>query len=143
MKIKKIFSRLERKLIFSLDGISTEKYMKAYEKWLKRNKMDICGVLKYVHHTVYFDGIDYSKIHITVNANKNTKLTPTALNIVYSPPETKYYALPWLQLWSRLLLFYASYYTTNLYFVYSILQNFSEIFVTHHNFKKTNVHQHH
>ena len=68
MKIKKIFSRLERKLIFSLDGISTEKYMKAYEKWLKRNKMDICGVLKYVHHTVYFDGIDYSKIHIGENA---------------------------------------------------------------------------
>ena len=33
-----------------------------------------------------FKSLNYSKIHITVNANKNTKLTPTALNIVYSPP---------------------------------------------------------
>ena len=33
-----------------------------------------------------FATLNYSKMHITVNANKNTKLTPTALNIVYSPP---------------------------------------------------------
>ena len=29
-----------------------------------------------------FATLNYSKMHITVNANKNTKLTPTALNIV-------------------------------------------------------------
>ena len=33
-----------------------------------------------------FATLNYSKMHITVNANKNTKLTPIALNIVYSPP---------------------------------------------------------
>ena len=33
-----------------------------------------------------FATLNYSKMHITVNANKNTKLTPTALNIVCSPP---------------------------------------------------------
>ena len=83
-----------------------------------------------------FATLNYSKMHITVNANKNTKLTPIALNIVYSPPRTQYYALLGYCLWSRLFLFYVSYYTTFLYFVYSILQNFSEIFVTPRNFKK-------
>lgn len=36
--------------------------------------------------------LNYSKMHITVNANKNTKLTPTALNIVYSPPRIASYS---------------------------------------------------
>ena len=29
--------------------------------------MDIKGNVKYIHHTVYFDGVDYSKIHLGNN----------------------------------------------------------------------------
>ena len=89
-----------------------------------------------------FATLNYSKMHITVNANKNTKLTPIALNIVYSPPRVAWYALlGYFFMWSRFNSLYASYYTTFLYFVYSILQNFSEICVTPWRFKKTNVYQ--
>ena len=47
-----------------------------------------CKIKNVLGHTAkdVFATLNYSKMHITVNANKNTKLTPTALNIVYSPP---------------------------------------------------------
>lgn len=67
MKLKKIFSRLKRKCIFALDGVSTKKYMKKYNKWLKGQGMDIQGNCKYISHTVFLDGSNYSKIHIGNN----------------------------------------------------------------------------
>ena len=67
MKILKIISRIHKKIISMFDGINTNFYVKKYNNWLKKNKMDINGNIKYVHHTVYFDGIDYSKIHIGDN----------------------------------------------------------------------------
>lgn len=50
-----------------LDGVNYAKYMKSYNKWLKKNGMDIEGNAKFIHHTVYLDGVDYSKIHIGDN----------------------------------------------------------------------------
>lgn len=67
MKVKKIFSRIRRKFIFLLDGVNTRKYMKKYNKWLKKQGMDIDGLVKYINHTVFLDGTDYTKIHIGNN----------------------------------------------------------------------------
>lgn len=50
-----------------LDGINTKKYMKKYNKWLKKNGMNIIGNAKYIHHSVLFDGVDYSKITLGNN----------------------------------------------------------------------------
>ena len=54
-------------MIFLLDGVNTKKYMRKYVKWLIKNGMDLQGSPKYIHHTVDFDGIDYSKIHLGKN----------------------------------------------------------------------------
>ena len=73
MKINKIFSRIIRKYIFLWDGVSTKKYMKKYTKWLKKQKMNIQGTPKYISHTVFFDGYNYSKIflgnHVVISLN--------------------------------------------------------------------------
>lgn len=66
-KIKKILSRIERKIIFALDGVNTKKYMLFYNKWLIRNGMKINGKAKYIHHTVLLDGTGYDKISIGNN----------------------------------------------------------------------------
>ncbi len=67
MKIKKIISRIKRSFIYKLDGINAKKYMKKYNKWLKKEGMNIDGNIKYAHHTVMFDGSDYSRIFIGNN----------------------------------------------------------------------------
>ena len=67
MLLKKIFSRISRKLILNKAYYNTDKYMKAYVKWLKKNGMDIKGFPKFINPDVYFDGTDYSKIHIENN----------------------------------------------------------------------------
>ena len=41
--------------------------MKKYNKWLLKHGLDIPFGAKYIHHTVSFDGVDYSKIHIGKN----------------------------------------------------------------------------
>ena len=64
MKLGKIFNRIRRFFILKLDGINSVKYMKKYNIFLKKSGMDIKGNVKYIHSTVYFDGIDYSKIHL-------------------------------------------------------------------------------
>ncbi len=64
MKIKKIFSRINRSFIYKLDGLNTKLYVKKYDKWLKKNGVDINGKIKYIHHSVFLDGTDYSKIHL-------------------------------------------------------------------------------
>lgn len=68
MKFKKIFSRIHRKMIFIYDGVNTKKYMKKYNKWLKKEGMDIDGNVKYIHHTAFLDGISYKDIHIGNNS---------------------------------------------------------------------------
>lgn len=67
MKIEKILSRIQRKVIFLLDGINTKLYMKWYNVWLKNQGIDFPGNAKYVHHTVSFDGVSYPNIHIGNN----------------------------------------------------------------------------
>ncbi len=64
MKIKKVVSRMSRKLIFLLDGVNARLYMKFYYKWLKNQGLDLKGKPKYIHHTVSFDGVSYRNIHI-------------------------------------------------------------------------------
>lgn len=66
-KIKKIISRLKRKVIFIFDGINSRTYMKLYNSWLKKNGIQMNGTAKYIHHTVQFDGVDYTKIKIGSN----------------------------------------------------------------------------
>lgn len=67
MKLGKIMSRIKRKMIFLLDGINTRLYMRSYNMWLKKQGLDLVGNAKYIHHTVSFDGVSYSNIHIGNN----------------------------------------------------------------------------
>ena len=63
-KIKKVISRLERKVIFIFDGINSKTYMKLYNSWLKKQGIQLNGPAKYIHHTAQLDGVDYTKIKI-------------------------------------------------------------------------------
>lgn len=65
--LNKICSKIYRKFLFILDGVNTKKYMMAYNKWLKKNGVDINGKIKYIHHTVSFDGGYFDKLHIGDN----------------------------------------------------------------------------
>lgn len=67
IKIKKVFTRIERKLIFLLDGLNTKKYSQKYDMWLKKNGVDINGKIKYIHHSVSLDGTGYNRIHLGKN----------------------------------------------------------------------------
>ena len=67
MKLRKIFNRIRRFFILKLDGINSVKYMKKYNKYLKDSGMKISGNARYIHSSVYFDGIDFSKILIGDN----------------------------------------------------------------------------
>lgn len=67
MKLGKIISRIERKMIFFLDGINTRLYMRSYNKWLKNQGLDLVGKAKYIHHTASLDGVSYRNIHIGDN----------------------------------------------------------------------------
>ena len=67
MKVNKIISRIHRKLIFLLDGVNSKLYMKKYNNWLKKNGVVIANEVKYIHHTVYLDGLDFSKIFLGNN----------------------------------------------------------------------------
>ena len=55
-------------MIFIYDGVNTKKYMKKYNKWLKKEGMDIDGNVKYINHTAFLDGISYKDIHIGNNS---------------------------------------------------------------------------
>lgn len=67
MKLRKILSRIQRKIIFLLDGINTKTYMKMYNKWLKKNGMNIDGNVRYIHHTSMLDGQGYNLIKLGNN----------------------------------------------------------------------------
>lgn len=72
--IRKIMSRINRAIILRLDYINTDLYMKKYTKWLKKNGMDIHDNVKYICPDVYFDGHDYSRIHIGSNVTISTEV---------------------------------------------------------------------
>ena len=65
--LKRIISRIKRHIIISKSYTNVDKYMKKYTKWLKNNGMDIIGKPKFINNDVYFDGTDYSKIHLGDN----------------------------------------------------------------------------
>ena len=61
-KLRKVFSRISRSFIYKLDGVNTRRYMKRYNKWLKKNGVKMSGSAKYIHHTAILDGSDFSRI---------------------------------------------------------------------------------
>ena len=67
MRIKKIVSRIRKRIILKKIYFGVDRYMRSYVKWLKENGMDIDGFPKFINPDVYFDGTDYSKIHIGDN----------------------------------------------------------------------------
>lgn len=67
MKIKKVLSRLKKKRILRMCYFNVDKYMKSYVSWLKNNGMDIKGFPKYINPDAYFDGTDFSRIHLDNN----------------------------------------------------------------------------
>lgn len=67
MKLKKILSRIQRKLIFLFDGVNTSLYMKWYNSWLRRNGINMKNNAKYIHHSALFDGTAFELITIGDN----------------------------------------------------------------------------
>lgn len=61
---KKIINKTCLFFIKLFDGVNNSLYTKMYIKFLNRNGMDISKLVNYIHSSVYFDGIDYSLIHI-------------------------------------------------------------------------------
>lgn len=66
-KIKKILSRISRGIILRQCYFNVDKYLRRYVKWLIKEGMDIEGFPKFINPDVYFDGTDYSKIHLGNN----------------------------------------------------------------------------
>lgn len=65
MRIKKIFQVLRRKIIFKYDGLNNAVYMKKYNKFLKKNGVDIIGAgPDYISSSAYLDAYNYKNIHI-------------------------------------------------------------------------------
>lgn len=62
--LKKILSRLQRKLILNLEFVNQQTYRKEYLKWLKKHGVVIHGTPNYISNTVYFDGSDFSMIEL-------------------------------------------------------------------------------
>lgn len=67
MKFRKVCSRICRKVIFIFDGLNTKCYMKMYNKWLKKNGMQIKGKVRYIHHSTFLDGQGYHMIKLGNN----------------------------------------------------------------------------
>jgi acetyltransferase-like isoleucine patch superfamily enzyme len=66
-KVRKIFSVIKRIFIQKSMYISTSFYMNMYLKHLKKLGMNFNGKPSFIHNDVYFDGKDYSKIHLGNN----------------------------------------------------------------------------
>ncbi|SJM29740.1 acyltransferase [Mesorhizobium delmotii] len=65
--LKKAILVVSRKAIAVLEYISTDVYMIAYTWYLRRIGINISGHPRYISSSVYFDGADYSKIHLGDN----------------------------------------------------------------------------
>lgn len=68
MGFSKIFSRIKRRYVFLFDGINSKKYMKKYNRWLKKQGCDISGFVKYISSTAYLDGGDFKLLHLGNNS---------------------------------------------------------------------------
>ena len=69
-KINKIISVLKREIIKSFVYLDVDYYMRKYTKYLKTIGIDFTGKtkrIKFVEPSAYFDGTDYSMIHIGDN----------------------------------------------------------------------------
>ena len=69
-KIKKVLSVLRRKTILYLNYINVDNYMKKYTQYLKDVGIVFTGEkqkVKFIEPSAYFDGTDYSLIHIGDN----------------------------------------------------------------------------
>lgn len=69
-KIKKILSVINRKLIKKKVYLNVDSYMKSYTSYLKSVGIDFTGekkMVKFIEPSAYFDGTDYSLIHIGDN----------------------------------------------------------------------------
>lgn len=74
--IKKITLIIEKTIISGIDFVNPRLYMKLFNRYLRRLGIDVRGKARFVHPTVWFDGIDYSKIHIGNNVviSKDVKI---------------------------------------------------------------------
>jgi len=66
-KLNKIWMVLVRNFIKLISYVSIDKYMSLYAKYLKKVGVCIEGKPKFISKDVYFDGTDYSLIHIGDN----------------------------------------------------------------------------
>ena len=66
-KIVKVFYVIERNIIKRIDGFSPRKYMKCYNRYLKKIGINLVGTPRYIHPSVIFDGKGYSKTYIGNN----------------------------------------------------------------------------
>ncbi len=64
IRIKKVFTVVQRKIIQLSMYINTGTYMHKYVAFLKKQGMDISGMPNYISNDVHFDGKDYSIIHL-------------------------------------------------------------------------------
>ncbi len=62
--LKKMFAVLIRGVIKSLNFVRPRLYMRLYNLYLKKIGVDIQGCAQFIHPTVRFDGLAYSKTHI-------------------------------------------------------------------------------
>lgn len=67
-KIVKIFSVIQRKTIHLIDYFSPKRYMKHYNKYLKKIGVNVIGEARFIHPSVDFDGAGYDKITIGQDA---------------------------------------------------------------------------
>lgn len=74
--IKNLSVILRKKVLVLIDYINPRIYMIHMFQLLKDMGIDMLGVPKFVHPSVWFDGVDYSKIHISedVVISKDVKL---------------------------------------------------------------------
>lgn len=69
-KIIKVLMVLWRKAILRKNYVNVDAYMRSYSKYLMHIGVDFTGArkkVKYIEPSVYFDGTDYSLIHIGDN----------------------------------------------------------------------------
>jgi acetyltransferase-like isoleucine patch superfamily enzyme len=68
-RVRKVLSRIERAYIQKLNLINVKKYMKKYNKWLRKQGVNITDYdgVGYIDPSAYLDGSDYSRITIGRN----------------------------------------------------------------------------
>lgn len=69
-KVKKIFNVIRRFFLKKIIYIDVDTYLRCYTKYLKEIGIDFCGKskrVKFIEPSAYFDGTDYSLIHIGDN----------------------------------------------------------------------------